>query len=112
MTDGVNAGQGSDRILARWNLEAPLPTAPRDPPPVPAILDVGEFLAPVVAAVPATASAVSLVVPAEIEGMRRDSPELAVRWRAALRDTMLERWEAGWRPTAVGRDGRYLMEAP
>jgi len=112
MTDGVNAGQGSDRILVRWALAAPLPTAPRDPQPATAILDVGEGLAPVVGAVPAPASAVSLLVPSDIEGMRRDNPELAVRWRIALREAMLERWEAGWRPTAVGRDGRYLMEAP
>lgn len=111
MTDGVNAGQGSDRILARWSLDAPLPTAPRDPGPAPAILDVGEDLSPVVGAIPADASAVSLAVPADIGALRRDNPRLAAQWRLALRDAMLERWGAGWRPTAVGRDGRYLMEA-
>ncbi len=111
MTDGVNAGQGSDRILARWALDVPLPTAPRDPGPAPAILDVGEDLSPVVGAIPAGASAVSLAVPADIGALRRDSPRLAAQWRRALRDAMLERWGAGWRPTAVGRDGRYLMEA-
>ncbi|WP_291383230.1 hypothetical protein [Demequina sp.] len=111
MTDGVNAGQGSDRILARWALDAPLPSAPRDLGPAPAILDVGEDMAPIIGAVPPGASAVSLAVPADIEGLRRDHPRLAAQWRSALRDAMLERWEAGWRPTAVGRDGRYLMEA-
>jgi predicted GNAT superfamily acetyltransferase len=111
MTDGVNAGQGSDRILVRWALGAPLPSVSRDPQPAPAILSVGEDLAPVVGAIPADASAVSLLVPSDIEGLRRDKPELAARWRIALRDAMLERWEAGWRPTAVGRDSRYLMEA-
>ncbi|MCB2413030.1 hypothetical protein LGT39_09270 [Demequina sp. TTPB684] len=111
MTDGVNAGQGSDRILARWALDAPLPPAPRDPQPAPAILSVGEALEPVVGPVPSGASAVSVVVPADIEAMRRDHLELAARWRMALREAMVERWAAGWRPTAVGRDGRYLMEA-
>ncbi len=111
MTDGVNVGQGSDRILARWTLDGPLPSSPRDPGAAPAILHVGEGLAPVVGAVPADASAVSLVVPADIVGLRRDNPELAAKWRLALRDAMLERWGAGWRPTAVGRDGLYLMEA-
>ena len=111
MTDGVNAGQGSDRVLARWTLDAPLPASPRDPEPAPLILDVGEDLTPVVGAIPADASAVSLAVPADIEGLRRDNPLLAAKWRLALRDAMLERWGAGWRPTAVGRDGRYLMEA-
>jgi predicted GNAT superfamily acetyltransferase len=112
MTDGVNAGQGSDRILARWALGVPLPTVPRDPQLAPAILTVGHNGAPNVGDVPERASAVSLVVPSDIEGMRRDNPDLAARWRIALREAMLERWEAGWRPTAVGRDGRYLMEAP
>jgi len=111
MTDGVNAGQGSDRILARWTLDAPLPSAPREPGPAATILDVGEDLSPVVHAVPADASSVSLAVPADIEGLRRNNPRLAAQWRLALRDAMLERWGAGWRPTAVGRDGRYLMEA-
>lgn len=111
MTDGINAGQGSDRILVRWGLDAPLPTSPRDPEPAPAILEVGEGLAPVVVAIPADASAVCLAVPADMESLRRENPKLAARWRAALREAMLERWEAGWRPTAVGRDGRYLMEA-
>lgn len=111
MTDGINAGQGSDRILARWTLDAPLPVSPRDPEPAPARLDVGDGLVPVVGAVPPGASAVSLAVPADMESLRREDPTLAARWRVALREAMLERWDAGWRPTAVGRDGRYLMEA-
>lgn len=112
MTDGVNAGQGSDRMLARWDLAAPLPAQPRDPGPAPAILDVGAGLEPVVGDAPAGAPAVSIAVPTDIVGLRRDNPELAARWRVALRDAMLGRWGAGWRPTAVGRDGRYVMEAP
>lgn len=111
MTDGINAGQGSDRILARWRLDAPLPARPREPEPAPAILEVGEGLVPVITATPADASAVCLALPTDMEGLRREDPNLSARWRAALREAMLERWEAGWRPTAVGRDGRYLMEA-
>ena len=35
MTDGVNAGQGSDRILVRWHLDEPFPPRPREPEPAP-----------------------------------------------------------------------------
>jgi predicted GNAT superfamily acetyltransferase len=91
--------------------DAPLPSTPRDPEQAPPILDVGEDLSPVVGAAPAAASTVSRAVPADVEELRRDFPRLAAQWRLALRDAMLERWGAGRRPTAVGRDGRYLMEA-
>src|SRR5664279_2293440 len=38
MTDGVNAGQGSDRILVRWHLNAPIPMQPREPGDAPLVL--------------------------------------------------------------------------
>lgn len=110
LTDGVNAGQGSDRILVRWRLDAELPTQSREPGDAPVVLSVAADNSPVVTAAPADARAVALDVPADIGALRQQDPALAARWRHALRDQMRGRWDDGWRPTAVGREGRYLLE--
>ncbi|NTV38995.1 MAG: hypothetical protein HGA51_03425 [Demequinaceae bacterium] len=110
MTDSVNAGQGSDRILVRWHLDAPIPGQPREPGDAPLVLFVGDDHRPVAMAAPEGAAAVAIVVPADVASLREHDGELAAEWRLALRAAMAPRWEQGWRPTAVGRDGRYLME--
>lgn len=110
MTDGVNAGQGSDRILTRWRLDELIPETPREPGEAPLVLWMGEGDAPVTADAPVGADAVAIVVPADIEALRSRDAALGARWRLALREAMAARWDEGWRPTAVGRDGTYLME--
>ncbi len=110
MTDGVNAGQGSDRILVRWHLDELIPASPREPGDAPLVLSVGDEHRPVAADAPEGADACAIVVPSDIESLRARNPTLAAEWRLALREAMAPRWEEGWRPTAVGRDGRYLME--
>ena len=110
MTDGVNAGQGSDRILVRWQLDTPIPTQPREPGDAPLVLSIGEDHRPVTTPAPDGAEAYAIVVPSDVESLRASNPALAAEWRLALRDAMAPRWAEGWRPTAVGRDGRYLME--
>ncbi len=110
MTDGVNAGHGSDRILARWHLDAPIPTQPREPGDAPLVLAVGNDGSPVATAAPGGADAIAIVVPSDVASLRATDGALAAEWRHALRDAMAPRWAEGWRPTAVGRDGRYLME--
>ena len=112
MTDGVNVGQGSDRMLARWRLNDALPSRSRDIGQAHAALGVGADGEPVVGGAPHDAAAVTMAVPDDIEQLRRSNPELAAAWRLALRAVMVPRWDRGWRPTVVGRDGCYLMEAP
>jgi predicted GNAT superfamily acetyltransferase len=110
LTDGVNAGQGSDRFLVRWHLDAPLPTQAREPGDAPVVVSVGVGDSPVVTSPPADARAVALDVPADIGAIRSRDPALAARWRRVVREQMRGRWDDGWRPTAVGREGRYMME--
>lgn len=110
MTDGVNEGQGSDRILVRWHLDAALPVQAREPADVPLVLSVGRDHEPVVAPVPTAASTVAIAVPADVGALRATDGALAALWRYALRDAMVPLWADGWRPIAVGRDGRYVME--
>ena len=56
------------------------------------------------------AHAIAIVVPSDVGSLRAKDGALAAEWRHALRDAMSPRWNDGWRPTAVGRDGRYVME--
>ncbi|WP_234996534.1 hypothetical protein [Demequina sp. NBRC 110054] len=115
MVDGVNAGQGSDRILVSWPLDVPLPSADSQPASaegVPEVLSVGPDDLPVVAPLPAAASSVSAALPADIEGLRRRDPATAALWRVALRDTLVPLLDAGWRLVAATRDGHYLLEKP
>lgn len=108
--EGLVAGPGSDRILVRWRLDDEIPAHPREPGDAPVVLSPGTGLHPVVTAPPEGAAAIAIVVPSPVEGRDQSDPELVALWRTALRGAMAPRWEEGWRPTAVGRDGRYLME--
>jgi len=107
MRDAVNAGIASDRIYVLWRLEA-------EPPPVPdvadrvALLDRADNL-PVPGRLIERASTVA--IPLDIERLRATDPDVAVRWRMAVRDAMMDAQQHGYRITGFSRDGRYLMEA-
>jgi predicted GNAT superfamily acetyltransferase len=49
-------------------------------------------------------------VPEDIVAMRRLQPEMAARWRLALRATMGRAMEAGYVATGMTLDGSYLLE--
>lgn len=115
MVDGVNAGQGSDRILVNWKLDAPLPSAGSEQMvqgDAPEVLSVGPTDLPVSAPTPEGASAVMAALPPDIEDLRRRDPDTAALWRVALRDTLVPLLDAGWRLAAATRDGRYRLEKP
>lgn len=112
LDDGINAGQGSDRLVVRWHLDRLIPAEPSEPADAPLVLAVGASGQPTLADAPHDAAAVAIEVPQDIEALRREDPALAAQWRLALRDAMHTRWLDGWRPTSVGRDGRYLLERP
>jgi len=120
MTDGINAGQGSDRAIVRWHLERPYSAdrvddtervnlGDRD-------LDAVAVLAatiegdPSVQPLPASATAVTVAVPSDIEAMRADDPVTAKAWRAALRDTLPTLLAAGWRVRGFDSSTGYYLE--
>ncbi len=49
-------------------------------------------------------------VPPDIEALRVTHPEVASRWRHAVRDTMGRAMREGRHLTAAARDGWYLLE--
>ena len=115
MTDAINAGMASDRLLLTWRLQDPAVAAacagtPRQPA-VPAgaepALEVGPDLEPV--ARKADAPAVTVAVPPDVEGL---DPERRRAWRAAVREAMAGRLAEGAAVTGfLRRPDRYLVQA-
>jgi len=122
VTDAINAGQGSDRLLVAWDLTAPAVVAacagtPPQPDPavvagaVPALVE-GRSGRPRVA--PESrwrpAERVLVAVPEAIESLRRTDPETALAWRTAVRDLLGGMVATGARVVGFTRTGSYLVE--
>jgi predicted GNAT superfamily acetyltransferase len=113
MTDAVNAGVASDRLLVAWRLDDPAVAAacagrPRQPPPAEAepALTVGPGLEPV-AHRPDT-PAVTVALPPELDAL---DPGQRRAWRQAVRDALGARLAAGSAVTGFLRQpDRYLVE--
>jgi predicted GNAT superfamily acetyltransferase len=135
MTDGINAGQGSDRLLAQWDLcsEAALSAihGKRSSPDEAELGLAGLGLAGPDLAGPggdgrlalrpdargapqrvdvASSGPMACAVPADIERMRRADPQLALAWRLAVRAVLGGAMEAGYRVTGFARPGYYLLQ--
>ena len=117
MTDAINAGQHSDRILMNWDLTAapPTPGAP-GPHVAEAFAAVAEVDgAPTAFQPPADDDRpVSVAVPVDIEALRRTDNDLASRWRLETRQALGELLHNDWvitgfvRPAASGP--AYILE--
>jgi len=113
MTDAVNAGVASDRLLLAWRLDDPAVAAacagrPLQPPSVEAeaALTVGSGLEPV-AHQPDT-PAVTVALPPELEALE---PGQRRAWRQAVREALGGRLAAGAAVTGFLRHpDRYLVE--
>jgi predicted GNAT superfamily acetyltransferase len=51
-----------------------------------------------------------VAVPADVEALRARDPDLATRWRYAVREALCRALDGGHRITGFTRDGRYLLE--
>jgi predicted GNAT superfamily acetyltransferase len=112
MTDAINAGMASDRLLLAWRLDDPAVAAacagrPRRPAEVPAeaALAVGPDLDPVARAT--DAAAVTVALPPDLEGL---GPDQRRAWRAAVREALGGRLAAGAAVAGfLRRPDRYLV---
>jgi predicted GNAT superfamily acetyltransferase len=120
MTDAVNAGDRSDRLVAWWQLDstqASLAAAGelRAPSSV-ALVDVARALLtdvngePVTHEAPTEAETVLVHLPSDAVAVRRADPARALRWRFALREAMRAAYDAGLRVSMVTTDGAYVLE--
>ncbi|HVU72024.1 MAG TPA: GNAT family N-acetyltransferase [Mycobacteriales bacterium] len=109
MTDGVNAGDSSDRAELTWTLRTPRSGLTEAADAVPAIrLDRG---APVPVD-PGTARRVLVATPEDIEALRSTDRAAAKAWRLAVREALVSRLAAGWQVRGITAGGDYVVEAP
>lgn len=115
MSDSINAGDRSDRIEVVWDLHRPLPSRNQR-----AAADLTHAVGPVLLSArdgrPAvgdrspTAGAV-IHVPDDYAAIRASEPELAQKWRAAVRHVLETAYQTGFRIGAVDEHGYRLVGA-
>lgn len=109
MSDGLNDGHGSDRMVTRWDLAVWPPehsAAPVGPP----ALELGRAREPVRIAVPADAATCRVAVPDDIGALRLRDVDLAVEWRRTTRDVLTDLIGSGWSISGFARAGFYCLE--
>jgi len=125
MTDAINAGHHSDRLVVRWALRSPGAVRAATGSPAPAgapdgavvLLREDDAGRPVVgsgsaAAAPGSAAAALVGTPTDVERLRSEDPDLARSWRAAHRDLLPGLLGDGWRVTGFVDRSSYLLEPP
>jgi predicted GNAT superfamily acetyltransferase len=89
MTDAINAGDESDRLLMAWDVSAPIPARPRDG------RDVDDALL--------------VPTPPDIVELRRSDPSAVSAWRRATREALATALGVGRRVVGFTRDGSYVI---
>lgn len=122
MSGPLGGGQSSDRLLALWQLDAPWVEARASKKSsgsdgvsdeIEAVwalrrADAGSTAPPLSHTVSPDAPALLVAVPDDATSLLRDEPELAQRWRLALRATLPPLLSAGYH-VAGFREGAYLV---
>ncbi|SDS70168.1 hypothetical protein [Microlunatus soli] len=118
MSDGVNDGQPTDRLLVGWDLRS-AGVEPSDPGAAAAVgcrpvVKIGPNGEPVEAhggpaGLGPTTTTARLTIPADIEALRRQDPQAARRWREVLRRWLGGLLDAGWSVVGFDRDAGYLL---
>lgn len=104
MTDGVNDGQHTDRLFARWNLREPQsPQTAAPPSAVLVVLDGEPQLCR------ASSPSVAVWLPQDIGRSRIEEPERALRWRYAVRTALTQHLGDGWQISGFDRAGCYIL---
>jgi predicted GNAT superfamily acetyltransferase len=117
MDDGINAGDESDRILIRWELTSERARAAAAGQPLEERIDESAARVLVVAedgeplAHKVSGQMALVQVPDDIVAMRRLQPEVARRWRQAVRSALGDAMSAGYRVTGATREGWYVLQA-
>jgi predicted GNAT superfamily acetyltransferase len=120
MSDEINAGEESDRLLIRWRLDSESVEAAagghahepdveellRDGAAV--VLSVGDKGEPQVTE--AFARVLLCQVPDDIVALRRSDPPLARAWRMTLRKAFTDALAAGYEVSGATRSGWYVLE--
>lgn len=119
MTDAINAGDRTDRLVAWWDVEshraeaaargeavipdhAALVASSRD-----LIRLEGAF--PRVAELPTSGETVLVSLPDDVVSLRQSNPDLGLQWRLAVRAALTAAFQAGLHVSAVTSEGAYVL---
>jgi predicted GNAT superfamily acetyltransferase len=119
MHDGINASDQTDRLLVRWDLDAPAVAAACAGNPSPRTADAERARGAVVGVgrsadglpVPGTldGDTILVAVPHDIAALRAADPALAGQWRFAVRDALAPLLRAGAEVAGFDRSGWYIV---
>jgi predicted GNAT superfamily acetyltransferase len=120
MTDAINAGDRTDRLVAWWVVgserahaasrgEAPIPDHSALAECVRDLIQFTDRGRPVAAEPPASGEAVLVSLPDDIVAVRRVDPELGLEWRLAVRAALTSAFAAGLRVSSVTTEGAYVL---
>lgn len=109
MSDGINSGQATDRILLRWSLTDPVPPSEEYGAVAPWVAEDASG-GPMLLEPDPAANRRSVRVPRDDERLRRDDPITAKRWRSAVRQTLAPALSEGWSIVGFTRQGDYILE--
>ena len=107
MSDGVNAGESTDRLFVRWELSA---TFPAPPPATGGVLVLDERDGqPRACGAARDGEALLVQLPADVELLRTTAPEVARAWRVAVREALVPAFADGCTARGITRDGRLRL---
>jgi predicted GNAT superfamily acetyltransferase len=106
MSDDINAGGASDRLLVTWDLTAGLPRVASATGAV--ALGISADGLPVRGTW--SGNTVLVAVPPDVETLRATDPAAANEWRHAVREVLGGLLSAGARVTGFDRSGWYVVE--
>ncbi len=114
MEDDINAGDETDRCLVTWHLRISQNEPTEEEHNLETtIASATTCLFPGVNGVPVRRSTMAgtrlLRVPLDIVTLRNARPDVATKWRMALRVSMLEAFDDGLEVVGVTRQGEYVM---
>jgi predicted GNAT superfamily acetyltransferase len=117
MSDAINNGDETDRVLAVWDLAGPAAVAAASgspyqvQPPADAVYALSdEDGKPVIGSTRGPAELIE--VPPDVELMRRDDPDTAKAWRLAMREVLGGLLAEGARVTGFYNKSCYVVERP
>lgn len=119
MTDAINAGDRTDRLVAWWEVDsARAQAAERGELPIPDHVALAGTVrdlialhdgAPRVADPPSGGETVLISLPDDAVSLRQADPELGLQWRLAVRSALTSAFDAGLRVSAVTSAGAYVL---
>ena len=121
MTDAINAGDRTDRLVAWWNVGSERAAIASEGGLAPAsaarlralgardLVAVGSTDAPAIGMPPSAEETVIVALPEDVVALRRSAPDAALAWRMAVREAFASAYAVGLRVATVTDEGSYVL---